>query len=292
MRACHGLERLKLLKNITSRSRGNYSFNFLCFELELCICELKLNLVENSSRFPRLRYTLEMTTDILGLTIILRRGFSIARRHLVQRWSLCFACLAWFNELFVGMLKWLTNAYDGCGGPTLNFIERFDLDRSVPTAKTLHLASVGRSSNRMYRLCTDYVQIMSNCRTVNLKMFCIILCATSKASENRTFVLKQSNSFECFCCHHDLFSGCHEDHWDCRTNCIRFISKLWCAWGNKCNDPEVDLNVDAVDRSHCEWLYCFCSNLCKRKYVFEDVRESPFEWPVPSKELSHVNLTD
>ena len=65
----------------------------------------------------------------------------------------CFACLAWLYELFVGTLISLTNAYADCGRPTLNFIERFVLGRSVPTAKPLHLVSVGRSSNRMYRLC-------------------------------------------------------------------------------------------------------------------------------------------
>ena len=60
-----------------------------------------------------------------------------------ERWF--FACLAWFYELFVGMLILLTNAYAGCGRPTLNFIERIDLGRSVPTAKPLHLMSVGRN---------------------------------------------------------------------------------------------------------------------------------------------------
>ena len=37
--------------------------------------------------------------------------------------------------LFIRTLISLTNAYAGCRRPTLNFIERFDLDRSVPTAK-------------------------------------------------------------------------------------------------------------------------------------------------------------
>ena len=42
-------------------------------------------------------------------------------------------------ELFVGMLISLTNTYTGCSRPTLNLIECIDLDRSVPTAKPLHL---------------------------------------------------------------------------------------------------------------------------------------------------------
>ena len=84
----------------------------------------------------------------------------------------CFACLARLYELFVGTLISLTNAYAGCGRPTLNFIERFDLGRSVPTAKPLHL------------------------KTFCILCLCIILCDTSKASENLTFVLKQSHSVE------------------------------------------------------------------------------------------------
>ena len=113
---------------------------------------------------------------------------------------MCFACLvAWLYQLFVGTLISLTNAYVGYGRLTLNFIERFDLGRSVPTAKPLHLVSVGISQ------CTDYVDQFS--MNMNLKMFCIlclilycliivciILCDTSKASENLTFVLKQSHS--------------------------------------------------------------------------------------------------
>ena len=42
-----------------------------------------------------------------------------------------------------------------------------------------------------------------------LIILCIILCHTSKASENLTFALKQSHSVEWFCCHHYLLSG-HE----------------------------------------------------------------------------------
>ena len=65
--------------------------------------------------------------------------------------DVCFACLAWLYELFVETLISLTNAYVGCGRFTLNFIERFDLGRFVPTAKPFYLVSV------------VYVQIMSNC---------------------------------------------------------------------------------------------------------------------------------
>ena len=63
------------------------------------------------------------------------------------------ACLPWLYGLFVRTLISRTNAYAGCGRPTLNFIEHLDLGRSVPTAKPLHL-----------------------------KMFCILCRDTSKAS--------------------------------------------------------------------------------------------------------------
>ena len=61
-----------------------------------------------------------------------------------EMWAseVCFACLTWLYGLFVRTLISRTNAYAGCGRPTLNFIEHFDLGRSVPTAKPLHLGSV------------------------------------------------------------------------------------------------------------------------------------------------------
>ena len=36
-----------------------------------------------------------------------------------------FSCLTWLYGLFVRTLISVTNAYAGCGRPTLNFIERF-----------------------------------------------------------------------------------------------------------------------------------------------------------------------
>ena len=41
--------------------------------------------------------------------------------------EVCFACLTWLYGLFVRTFIPLTNAYAGCGRPTLNFIERFRL---------------------------------------------------------------------------------------------------------------------------------------------------------------------
>ena len=77
--------------------------------------------------------------------------------------DVCFACLAWFYQLFVRMIISLTNAQAGCGRPTLNFIERIDLGSSkgcsVPTAKPLHLVT--------------YVQNVDQfSMNMNLKMFC------------------------------------------------------------------------------------------------------------------------
>ena len=44
-----------------------------------------------------------------------------------EMWAseVCFACLAWLYGLFVRTLISFTNAYAGCGRPTLNFIEHF-----------------------------------------------------------------------------------------------------------------------------------------------------------------------
>ena len=55
------------------------------------------------------------------------------------------------RTLFVRTLISRTNAFAGCSRPTLNAVERFVLGRSVPPAKPLHLASVGRHQNRMYK---------------------------------------------------------------------------------------------------------------------------------------------
>ena len=93
-------------------------------------------------------------------------------------WASEVCLLALAHGLFVRTLISCTNAYPSCGRPTLNFIEHFDLGRSVLTAKLLRH---------------------------NVKR------------------------------HHYLLSGCHEDQRLCRTNDIRFISKLWCEWGSKCN---------------------------------------------------------
>ena len=85
---------------------------------------------------------------------------------------------------------------------------------------------------------------------------CIILCDISKASENLTFVLKQSF------CQVFLFSSLSGYHIkDRRTNYVRFISKLWCAWGISVTfDAEVDLNDNFVGRSHYKQFYSVCSS--------------------------------
>ena len=101
---------------------------------------------------------------------------------------LCFPGLAWLYQLFVGTLISVTNTYTGCDRPTINFIEHFDLSRSVPTAKPLHLMSVG-CSVYMYRLCQTVLH--SLCLILSHHSF-IIVCDTNKTSENLTFVPKQS----------------------------------------------------------------------------------------------------
>ena len=70
----------------------------------------------------------------------------LGKVHWAER---CGLCLTWLYGLFVRTLMPLTNAYTGCGRPTLNFIERFDLGRSVPTAKPLHVRAQRTCMHRM-----------------------------------------------------------------------------------------------------------------------------------------------
>ena len=127
-----------------------------------------------------------MTHSLLSL-IRCERKYSGQWKNKMSTSDMCFACLAWLYEVFVGTLISLTNAYAGSGRPTLN---------------------------------------------VNLNMFCIlclciILCDTSNCVRKSDFSFeRKSHSVECFCCHHYLLSGCHEYQTLCRTNDIRFISKL------------------------------------------------------------------
>ena len=87
---------------------------------------------------------------------------------------------------------------------------------------------------------------------VNLNMFCIlclciILCNTSKASENLTFKKKQSHSVECFV----VIIICFLD-------AIYKYQRLNCDVPEEVSvtfDADVDLNDNAIGRSHYEWFY-------------------------------------
>ena len=108
---------------------------------------------------------------------------------------------------------------------------------------------------------------------------CNILCDTSKASENPSFVLKQSHSVECFCCHRRyLLSACHQDQRLCRTNDVGFISTLWCAWGSKCNfwsRGRLIKMMTPLVKTRYERFYSVRSNYARAEnLVFEDVRKS------------------
>ena len=106
----------------------------------------------------------------------------------------CMLCsLTWLYELFVGTLLSLANAYASCGRSTLNCIERLTWVRE---AEGFSPESAKRSEFRKWShfkctVCTDYVELFSSVN-VNLKMLCIlcllilciILCSTSKTSEN------------------------------------------------------------------------------------------------------------
>ena len=150
----------------------------------------------------------------------------------------CVLCrLAWLYELFVGTLLSLTNAYAGCGRYTLNCIERLTRVREAEgfSPRSPKRSEFQKRSHSTCNVCTDYVELFSSVN-VNLKMFCIlcllilciILCSTSKASGNLTFVLKQSLILSSVSV---VIIIKIYVVWvlikDCRTNYIRFISKLW-----------------------------------------------------------------
>ena len=73
----------------------------------------------------------------------------------------------------------------------------------------------------------DYVELFSV--KMNLKVFCIlylILCDTSKASENMTFIFKQSLILSSVVVFVYICGVCDEDERVSTGNGIRFISKL------------------------------------------------------------------
>ena len=118
----------------------------------------------------------------------------------------------------------------------------------------------------------DYVKVCCS--------LCLILCDTNKASENLTFILKQSlispvdkmstcviittrpvedqsftptritpvrfvvtRRYWATRLHYYLLSWCHEDR-----NGIKFISKLWCIfWGRKCNCDLAELEPGSFE---------------------------------------------
>ena len=107
--------------------------------------------------------------------------------------------------------------------------------RNIPTVKPLHLLLASfMNSTDTSTVCRDYVELFS--MNVNLKVFCIlclciILCDTSKASENLTFILKQSRVFLSL-----------------------FISVVWAQWRSKSQQNKLDLfqNCDVPE----ELPYC------------------------------------
>ena len=87
-----------------------------------------------------------------GLLLIGSRAANMSKRN-VGEW---IACLTWLYELLVRTLISRTNAYAGCGRPTLNFIEHFDMGLSVPTLRSHFTVCQSGASI----VC---IQIMLNC---------------------------------------------------------------------------------------------------------------------------------
>ena len=84
--------------------------------------------------------------------------------------EVCFACLTWLYGLFVRKLISLKNAQDGCGRPTLNFIEFFWLG-------SVHSAS---------KLNSQFTQM-------NYEMSCVTM---HKCTSNSLSMLVSASSFE------------------------------------------------------------------------------------------------
>ena len=107
------------------------------------------------------------------LPVFMLIGWRAANNHVLRSWTkyswaddrvqvaknemwaseVCFACLTWLYGLFVRTLISRTNAYAGCGRPTLNFIERF------------WLGSV-RSASKLNSKCTQ-MNYETNCITMH-----------------------------------------------------------------------------------------------------------------------------
>ena len=143
-------------------------------------------------------------------------------------------CVSGLYHLFSVSLILLTNAYAGCGRPTLNVVERFwfwlgsvrsasNIDSNELTSELHSYAQLYSNVLRSWELeawqpevrtwqklenliaisprvtkssnivCTHYVKVFC------ILCLCIILSDTSKASENLTFILKQSLILSSFC---------------------------------------------------------------------------------------------
>ena len=73
-----------------------------------------------------------------GRLLVLIGGCAANMSSLVTNEEVCFVCLTWLYGPFVRTLVSCTNAHAGCGRPTLNFIERFVLGRSLPFRQWSH----------------------------------------------------------------------------------------------------------------------------------------------------------
>ena len=92
-------------------------------------------------------------------------------RNVGERSVLCFAKLA-SNELFVRTLISRTNAYAGCGRPTLNFIERFVLAAKPLPQFVLKQSLILSSVFAVIIICCLGAMKIKDCRkTITLDLF-------------------------------------------------------------------------------------------------------------------------
>ena len=132
------------------------------------------------------------------LPVFMLIGWRVANNHAICSWTKlgrwhgasgvkrnvgegCFVCLTWLYGLIDRTPISLTNPYAGCGRP---YYWAFWLGS---------LRSDSEATSPRGTVLTDYVELFSiyECELKDVLHSCIILCDTSKASENLTFVLKQ-----------------------------------------------------------------------------------------------------
>ena len=137
---------------------------FLCFFVCVCVCFFAVNF-----RCLHLIGWRAANNHVLCSCVKYSWADDMVQVAKNEMWAseVCFACLTWLYGLFVRTLISLTNAYAGCGRPTLNFIERFWLG-SVRSASKLNSKCTQMNYEvnfiTMYRCTEMYSNVLQTAR--------------------------------------------------------------------------------------------------------------------------------